>query len=259
MTPKTGRNTPCPCGSGKKFKKCCRDVETVRKLKAYNEAVYEVMVKQAREKDPERFDHEQRYAAYHEAGHALMEMLFYGDLKRVSIIPFFPTWDDVENAQAQVQKGQGWNGVGGVCIGVEHDVRSMNDDDWAFHSFQMAAILLAGKAAGDRFCTCDVHIGGDDFDQETVSLVMSNAKAGVKDRLVSAVVAVIQRHGPQLEAIVRPLIEREVLSGDEVRDTMVAGGWVPETDADPDQFYAEALGIAADETADGSINDEEAA
>jgi SEC-C motif-containing protein len=24
-TPKTGRNDPCPCGSGKKFKKCCAD------------------------------------------------------------------------------------------------------------------------------------------------------------------------------------------------------------------------------------------
>ncbi|EKT56246.1 YchJ family protein [Providencia sneebia] len=23
ITPKTGRNDPCPCGSGKKFKKCC--------------------------------------------------------------------------------------------------------------------------------------------------------------------------------------------------------------------------------------------
>jgi preprotein translocase subunit SecA len=22
-TPKTGRNEPCPCGSGKKYKKCC--------------------------------------------------------------------------------------------------------------------------------------------------------------------------------------------------------------------------------------------
>ena len=22
-TPKVGRNTPCPCGSGKKYKKCC--------------------------------------------------------------------------------------------------------------------------------------------------------------------------------------------------------------------------------------------
>ena len=24
QTPKTGRNDPCPCGSGKKFKKCCQ-------------------------------------------------------------------------------------------------------------------------------------------------------------------------------------------------------------------------------------------
>ena len=24
-TPKIGRNEPCPCGSGKKYKKCCRD------------------------------------------------------------------------------------------------------------------------------------------------------------------------------------------------------------------------------------------
>jgi len=28
-TPKTGRNDPCPCGSGKKFKKCCGEPPTV--------------------------------------------------------------------------------------------------------------------------------------------------------------------------------------------------------------------------------------
>ncbi|MEY4631795.1 MAG: hypothetical protein RIQ81_1915 [Pseudomonadota bacterium] len=26
-SPKTGRNDPCPCGSGKKFKKCCGGVQ----------------------------------------------------------------------------------------------------------------------------------------------------------------------------------------------------------------------------------------
>jgi uncharacterized protein YecA (UPF0149 family) len=26
-TPKVGRNEPCPCGSGKKYKKCCFDTE----------------------------------------------------------------------------------------------------------------------------------------------------------------------------------------------------------------------------------------
>ena len=28
-TPKTGRNDPCPCGSGKKFKKCCGAASTL--------------------------------------------------------------------------------------------------------------------------------------------------------------------------------------------------------------------------------------
>lgn len=29
MAKKTGRNDPCPCGSGKKFKKCCSDKQKV--------------------------------------------------------------------------------------------------------------------------------------------------------------------------------------------------------------------------------------
>jgi hypothetical protein len=28
-TAKVGRNHPCPCGSGKKYKKCCRDTGTL--------------------------------------------------------------------------------------------------------------------------------------------------------------------------------------------------------------------------------------
>lgn len=28
--PKTGRNAPCPCGSGKKFKRCCLDPTSQR-------------------------------------------------------------------------------------------------------------------------------------------------------------------------------------------------------------------------------------
>lgn len=29
-SPKVGRNDPCPCGSGKKYKKCCFDVEKAK-------------------------------------------------------------------------------------------------------------------------------------------------------------------------------------------------------------------------------------
>jgi hypothetical protein len=31
---KVGRNDPCPCGSGKKFKKCCEEKVTKKKFEA---------------------------------------------------------------------------------------------------------------------------------------------------------------------------------------------------------------------------------
>ena len=42
--PRAGRNDPCPCGSGKKYKKCCldKDLETGREAR---EALPEVMAK----------------------------------------------------------------------------------------------------------------------------------------------------------------------------------------------------------------------
>ena len=33
----TGRNEPCPCGSGKKYKKCCMDKDTAVDLKEFRE------------------------------------------------------------------------------------------------------------------------------------------------------------------------------------------------------------------------------
>jgi hypothetical protein len=32
MTEKIKRNDPCPCGSGKKYKKCCMDKATTTKM-----------------------------------------------------------------------------------------------------------------------------------------------------------------------------------------------------------------------------------
>ena len=36
MTAKLGRNDPCPCGSGKKYKKCCHDKHKHKTFKAKN-------------------------------------------------------------------------------------------------------------------------------------------------------------------------------------------------------------------------------
>ena len=37
MTQKIGRNAPCPCGSGKKFKKCCYGKDRFNQPKDYKE------------------------------------------------------------------------------------------------------------------------------------------------------------------------------------------------------------------------------
>lgn len=42
---KVSRNDPCPCGSGKKFKKCCEAVKAPSKFHLQNEEGYEKKVK----------------------------------------------------------------------------------------------------------------------------------------------------------------------------------------------------------------------
>ena len=41
---KVGRNDPCPCGSGKKFKKCCESEKTQSRFHLQHEAVGEKKV-----------------------------------------------------------------------------------------------------------------------------------------------------------------------------------------------------------------------
>jgi len=46
MSPKIKRNDPCPCGSGKKYKKCC--------LRKHKQAHYEKLQRQAARAQAER-------------------------------------------------------------------------------------------------------------------------------------------------------------------------------------------------------------
>lgn len=39
VKPKIGRNEPCPCGSGKKYKKCCIDAPPVEGVKMEEEEI----------------------------------------------------------------------------------------------------------------------------------------------------------------------------------------------------------------------------
>lgn len=78
-----GRNDPCPCGSGKKFKKCCIDtyVKPVRppsKRKLAMEAAKEAKAKEEASKPKLQFKpgfDQEKVNAYHEAGHAVIAAL----------------------------------------------------------------------------------------------------------------------------------------------------------------------------------------
>lgn len=239
MSAKIGRNDPCPCSSGKKFKRCCKDIATATKVFQLNEIARELFIDRAQKEDPVGFAHEHRQTAYHEAGHALMEMLFYRDLNRVSILPCI----------FALKGPDGFRGGRGICEGIDHNWKP-NDEDAALHAIEMVAILSAGKIAASVFCTCDTCTkgaqanGDEDGDQERIAAITGNAEDKHVKGVLSATAAAIQRHRPQLDAIVEALIEHQNLSGDEVLDAMLATGWDPETDSDPEQFYDEALGIA---------------
>jgi hypothetical protein len=249
MSAKMGRNAPCPCGSGKKFKKCCKDAATATKLLQLNEIAREIFIDRPRKENPEAFAHEHRYTAYHEAGHALMEMLFYRDLKRVTIIPTVLSLN-----RLPLQHGTaGIDFARGFCESIEHG--DISEEDGPLFSLEQAAIALAGKVAADSFCRCDAHkeLNGNskdiDSDEGRVAIITANVKGEHKQIFALATAATIQRHRLQLDAIAQALIEHETLSGSQVFEILVSSGWNPDTDCDPDQFYNEALGISAEEAA----------
>lgn len=228
MELKIGRNSLCPCGSGRKLKVCCRDFESVSKVLQLN-IIYREMLIDDVLKDPQAFAHKLRNVAFHEAGHALMEMLFYRDLKRVSIIP-------------NIYSLEGMKIWSGVCFGIDHDWKS-NDEDSGVHAIEQAAIISAGEAAAALFCACDTCASGrtqdGDSDQEKLSTIPEKHR----ENLLSVTTTSIKRHRPQLDAIIEALLEHKTLSGNQVFDAMAATGWNPETDCDPEQFYDEFLSI----------------
>lgn len=255
MSTKVGRNDSCPCGSGKKFKKCClprhqvnervlagaaTPILTPAQLEAIEAAaangdlrrVNEIVrdgVAVLRHRDPERFAHDERHTAYHEAGHTLLTIIFFRDLQSVTVVPFYESVEDYYNEQ------------------LSCGCRSLVQDITGIQQTAYVAVLLAGKIAGDFFCTCGMHIGSDCHDQEAVNEYLRPEKKAVAlSHITPATVAVLNRHRTQIDAIVNALLERKTLTGPEVIDVMLSSGWNPEADVDPNMFYEQALGIRAD-------------
>jgi tetratricopeptide (TPR) repeat protein len=80
--PKIGRNDPCPCGSGKKYKHCCRAKDEAAEHAAFAAAraaaVAEYPQRQARIKERQaRLDHEDELAR---ASNAVVDLVHAGSL-----------------------------------------------------------------------------------------------------------------------------------------------------------------------------------
>ena len=80
--PKIGRNDPCPCGSGKKYKHCCRDKDEAAERAAFAAAraaaAAEYQERQARLKERQaRLEHEDELAR---ASNAVIDLLDAGRL-----------------------------------------------------------------------------------------------------------------------------------------------------------------------------------
>jgi hypothetical protein len=206
------------------------DTTDEQRLKSMNELARVLWprerAKQTMFDSPEVFDHDELHTAYHEGGHALLQMLFYRDLERVTIVPFFKTVEDFNTGTF----------VRGVCIDIPHDLSGCDEHAATVRSIEQAAIGVAAKIAEDLFCTCKLCAGSDVRDQEMLNEVFTDS-IKAREGLASAVTALLRRHRPQLDAIANALFERKTLTGPEVFDVMVKSGWSPTTDCDPRAFY----------------------
>lgn len=175
---------------------------------------------------PEAFDHDELHTAYHEGGHALLQMVFYGNLERVTIVPYFKKLEDFAKGKF----------VRGVCIDISHDLSGCDEHGWTVRSIEQAAIGVAAKIAENLFCTCRINPNSDCHDQRMLNEVFTDSIESRKG-LSSATTVLLRRHRPQLDAIANALFERKTLTGPEVFEVMVKSGWSPVTDCDPRAFY----------------------
>jgi hypothetical protein len=219
---KVGRNDSCPCGSGIKYKRCCLPTDQA--------------------KSPEFERHKEMHAAFHEAGHALMTVLFGERLMHLKYVFLIPV--PAKMAVEELAEFRARDGVAGTVSIPHHE--DLDEEARCELAYQDAASTLAGDTAEKLFCHC--HTGGDEGDREDLEPIFANVSKEDQQRTAVAVTAAIERHRPQLDAIAAALIKHKFLTGPKVKEVMAASGWNPETDADPDQFYNEALGIAVDET-----------
>jgi hypothetical protein len=113
-----GRNEPCPCGSGRKFKKCCLGRQGAE-LGAFTRAERESALTALT-----RFAHREEFTEAHDRA----EDEFWGDY-----------WDDLSDEEAE-------------------QLEELDDDEYAFHTwFHFDHLLPEGRSMADVFLEREGH------------------------------------------------------------------------------------------------------
>jgi hypothetical protein len=187
--------------------------------------------------DEARTPHENQHLAYHEAGHALLEMLFYKDLQKVTIKTFF----DVKTKYL----------YNGLSTGLDPEAKRviLRGPDYDGNDARVGAFLtvleiagnLAGPIAEKQFCTCGWNPDGDGYDRENLGKYYDEIERGRLKEISPSVSALVSSYRPQLDAIAKALFDRKTLTGAEVREVMAGSGYAD--DFDSDQFCLDTIEV----------------
>ena len=161
--------------------------------------------------------HENLHLCYHEAGHALMNILFYNDLIEVTIVPCL---DDANPGYV----------INGACKRIDCEKLLFQGamPEAAYRAVQNIIETLAGSIAERLFCRCGWCPDGDRFDREDIPDYYADLENGVTKDISPLVTEFMQRYRHQLDAIANALLERKTLIGAGVREVMLASGWKAE-------------------------------
>jgi hypothetical protein len=188
-------------------------------------------------------EHDDRHSAYHESGHAIMEVLFKGSLKIVHIIPHVPSASSgFDPTPTPEFSGGVW--AGGECVPLDLDWKGLPEDERGAAVLDHLAITLSGGVTEEMLCGCKA--AGDGQDRAEMADYWADVESGKAKDMRAAVVDFFRLPivKPVLDAVAHELYKNKFLTGDQVLNFMFANGY------DRDQWMNEFLRLLQ-ELADG--------
>ena len=213
--PMPGRNDPCPCGSGKKFKKCCVDTYVAKiHPPSKRKLALEAKALQAKEKELSKpklqfkpgFD-QQKVNAYHEAGHAVFGELLGSGVEITTIDP-----------QKVLEL------TGRECPGY---TRYAGPDGQKAELITIMCLTLAGLTSEATYATNGIiSPKEDDLQQAEAVLDQAGLHGPAKEQeyLRYRVVTqeMVKKYRAEIEIVGNALAERKTLTGEDVRSLVMS-------------------------------------